>query len=312
MSIPHDHHFVPAFYLRQWCDSSGKLIEYTIKHRNLIAKPVGPDATGFEFDLYAFPELPPDQSQFIEQKFFDYADRTASDALQLHLTGRNGWTRELTSAWSRFVIALYLRHPDAMPELRAAAKNIWEYTGEDAKRRYDQMRQPEDPATYNEYLASCDQHTASKATMRLIIGLFDNERLGARVNNMEWGIVDLSASPLRLLTSDRPVELFDIGAPRGVISIPISPTMVFVAVNDPGTLDQLRRAKPKTIVASMNRYIVRRARRFVWASDESQTPYVRRHMSTMLEPKPFFPNLGKYGPASSIGIERQSESGVIE
>ena len=39
----------------------------------LVAKLVGRRATGFERDLYAFPELPPDKAQFIEQQFFDYA-----------------------------------------------------------------------------------------------------------------------------------------------------------------------------------------------------------------------------------------------
>src|ERR1700747_3219763 len=127
MSIPRDHHFIPAFYLRQWCGPDGKLCEYTIKRGKLIPKPVGPNATGYQFDLYAFPELPADQSQFIEQKFFDYADRTASDALKLHFVGNAAaWSSELISAWSRFVIALHLRHPDAMPELRTAAQAIWE------------------------------------------------------------------------------------------------------------------------------------------------------------------------------------------
>jgi len=35
--------------------------------------------------LYSFPELPPDAAQFLEQVFFDYADRVASDALRNHL-----------------------------------------------------------------------------------------------------------------------------------------------------------------------------------------------------------------------------------
>lgn len=39
MSIPRDHHFIPAFYLRQWCGAGDKLVEYTIKHRKLIPKP---------------------------------------------------------------------------------------------------------------------------------------------------------------------------------------------------------------------------------------------------------------------------------
>ena len=60
MSVPHDHHFIPAFYLTQWTAPDKKLVEYTIKNGKLIDKSVGPRATGWETDLYAFPELPPE------------------------------------------------------------------------------------------------------------------------------------------------------------------------------------------------------------------------------------------------------------
>ena len=195
----------------------------------------GPDATGFEFDLYAFNELPPDQAQHLEQKFFDYADRTASDALQLHLGGatERDWTPELINAWSRFVIGLHLRHADAMPELREAAKTIWEGSASKSQRRYEALRQPGDPATFDEYLARRDPLTPVKARVNLIMkAVLDNEIVRKRVNNMLWAVRDVSASPLRLLTSDRPVELFDVKEPRGIISLPISPTKLFVAVND--------------------------------------------------------------------------------
>jgi hypothetical protein len=82
MSYPLKHHFIPAFFLAQWTEADEKLIEYTIKHGKLIAKPVGPHATGYEPQLYSFPELPPEAAQFLEQVFFDYADRVASDALK--------------------------------------------------------------------------------------------------------------------------------------------------------------------------------------------------------------------------------------
>jgi hypothetical protein len=61
----------------------------------------------------------------MEQKFFAYADQNASDALDIHLgVSSIPWTGELTSAWSRFVLGIYLRHPDAMPELRVAAESM--------------------------------------------------------------------------------------------------------------------------------------------------------------------------------------------
>ena len=67
MGEPRDHHFMPRFFLKAWCDDSGKLIEYTKKNDKLISKSVGPGATGFQRDAYAFDKLPPDQVQFMEQ-----------------------------------------------------------------------------------------------------------------------------------------------------------------------------------------------------------------------------------------------------
>jgi hypothetical protein len=295
MSIPRDHHFIPAFYLRQWCDPAGKLVEYTIRYGKLIPKPVGPDATGYEFDLYAFPELPPDQSQFIEQKFFDYADRTASDALRLHLTNNaSGWTNELISAWSRFVIALHLRHPDAMPELRAAAQALWDGSGKASQHQYELIKQPSEPDTFDEFLARRDPLTPIKAKVNIIINVFDNEIVGEHVNRMKWAVMDLSASSHRLLTSDRPVGLFNIKDPKGMITLPISPTKLFVAVNNPQIFDHLRRKKQREIVSHVNTHLVTRARRFVWAADQSQTPFIQKRMSTRLEPTPFFPSLGNH------------------
>jgi Protein of unknown function (DUF4238) len=295
MNIPHDHHFVPVFYLQQWVGPTGKLIEYTIKQGRIIAKPVGPKATGFQTDLYEFPELPLDVRQFLEEKFFNYADRVAARALDMHLgVDRSVWSPELLSAWSRFVVALHLRHPDAMPELRRAAQAIWEGSGGAAQSAYEEIRKPGDPETFDEWLALRDPSIATKMHMNMIIKAFDNEILGTHINGMNWAVVDVSASPFPLLTSDRPVEIARLKEPQGVVSIPISPTKLFVAVNDPRTLDRLRATSPRDLVQNINEFVVGRARRFVWASDESQTRFIENHMSKKMEPTPLFPGIGQY------------------
>jgi hypothetical protein len=278
MGLPRDHHFIPAFYLRQWCDAEGKLVEYTLPYgRKLVAKPVGPDATGYEFDLYAFPELTPEQSQWLEQRFFDYADRTAADALKLHLSGiKDRWNAELVSAWSRFVIALHLRHPDAMPELRVAAKAIWEGGGAEQQRQYELIRKPGDPRTLDEAAEAIDPLIPARARLRLIAKAFDNELLGQHINGMIWDVIEVSRSPHRFLTSDRPVGLFSIKAPTGIISLPISPITVFVATNTEQVFARLRQRKAREIVQHVNKHLVSRARRFVWGADRSQQSFCRQ------------------------------------
>jgi hypothetical protein len=297
MNTPRDHHFIPAFYLKQWAGPHGKLIEYTRKGGKLIPKPVGPHSTGYERDLYAFPELPPDAAQFMEQVFFAYADQKASDALDNHLGPASlPWTSELVSAWSRFVIAIHLRHPDAMPELRAAATSIWIASGVDCQARYDATRKQTDPPTFDEYLAQRDPLAPVKMRVNLIIKALDNDVVGAHINQMTHAVIDISTSPSRFLTSDRPVELFNLQGSNGILSIPISPTKLFVAVNDDAILDKLRRSTPDELASHVNTYVASRARRFVWAQDVSQERFVEDKMSTKLEPTPLLPNIDRYEP----------------
>ena len=298
MSTPRKHHFIPAFFLKQWGAADGKLVEYSIKNGKVISKRVGPKSTGFEQDLYAFPELPPETAQFIEQQFFSYADRTASQALELHLRNaeRSAWTVELISAWSRFVIALYLRHPDAMPELRVAAQSVWGRSGIESQRRYEETRKPEDPTTFDEYIAIRDPLAAMKMRVNLIVKTFDNDIIGRHINNMRWAILDLSPARNRLLMSDRSVTFTYLKEARGYITLPIGPTKLFVAVNDPRTLEQLAQLKPSEIVRNANKFNVTLARRFVWAQDEMQTDFVRNNMSKAMEPLPLFPGIGWKGP----------------
>ena len=66
MSVPRDHHFIPAFYLSQWTGLDDKLVEYTKKRGKLIAKPVGPRSTGYETYLYKFPDLPSASAQYFQ------------------------------------------------------------------------------------------------------------------------------------------------------------------------------------------------------------------------------------------------------
>jgi hypothetical protein len=307
MSVPHDHHFIPAFYLRQWTISpDNKLIEYTIKNSKLVDKPVGPRSTGYEAHLYSFPEFPPETAQYLEQEFFNYLDDTASRALEIHLTGKGSWNNELVNAWSRFMLGIHLRHPDAMPELRAAAKSIWDKSGPKFEGEYARMRLPDDPETFDELLSSRDPLTDAKMRVNLIIKSFDNETVVSHLNKMHKAVVDLSSSPHKLLLSDRPVCFSNLQQPNGVAFLPISPTKLFVAVNEESVFARIQRNKPRNIVKNVNSFVVGRSRRFVWADDRSQTNFIKKYMSKNMESSPLFPNLDKYETPAGLPIGASS------
>ena len=307
MGDPHKHHFIPAFYLRGWHGPDKKLVEYTIKNRKLIPKPVGADGTGFQRDLYEFPELPSPLSQFLEKEFFNYADRTAFQALSMLLDDvpKHLWANELLSAWARFLVGLHTRHFDTIPDLRDAAKTLWVASGERSQRLYEEMRVPEDPDTFDEWIAQRDPLIPHKAAIDLMVAAMDVPEVGLHIIRMHWEVIEICNTPRRFLTSDRPVGMRMIKEPDGSITLPISPTKLFVAVNNADYLGEFRRWKHRKIVDQINLDHICRARRFVWATSQShwQNSFIRSYMSTKMEKPPFFPSLANYpSPGSESAI----------
>jgi hypothetical protein len=161
------------------------------------------------------------------------------------------------------------------------------------QREYEKYRSPEDPPTFDEYWAKRDALLPVKVRVNSVItAIFDNPNVGAHINNMVWGVADLSSAQHHLLTSDRPVMLAGIRQPEGSIALPISPTRLFLAANRKELLAQIHHKNPNNVVAALNGHVVSRARRFVYASDESQGRFIENRMSTSLEPTPLFPGFG--------------------
>jgi hypothetical protein len=302
MSVPRDHHFLPVFYLKQWASyTDGKLLEYTIKHGKLISKRVGPRGTGFETDLYSFPELPNQAAQYLESVVLQDFDNKASSALQQHLRmSSDPWDAEIRSAWSRFVMGLILRHPDVMQEIRVAAKSLWDKGHDETQRGYEAIRKPNDPVTFEEYMVLHDPTTELKARLNMIIRAFDNIQIGTHINSMKWAIVDLTGSPDILLTSDRPVTRYALSKPSGSLFLPISPRKLFLAANDQSTIDDLANGDEHEIVKKANALVVRRARRYVYSRDKWLHDFIKDNMSKEKETTPLFPDLTNPNPDRSI------------
>lgn len=290
---PRDHHYIPVFYLKQWCGPDKKLIEFTVKHGNFIPKPVGPKGTGFQTDLYAFPELPPESAQHMEDVFLKYADNTASLALQKLLTGNKDWTAELRSGWSRFLISLLIRHPDIMIELRAGAVASWKRTRPSSQARYEELKEPHFPATFDEYISTVDPLIPVKVTLNAIVNAFDNKRLGTQINGMHWAVIDLCKASHQLLTSDRPLQYQNLAKETGFISLPIGPTKLFLAANSPQSISNIRAKKADYVVKEVNKYVVSRARKFAIARDMSQADFITKYIHKNMEPTPLFPSFNE-------------------
>jgi hypothetical protein len=286
------HHFIPAFYLKQWAGApDGKLIEWSRPFKHVTPIRRHPNATAFQDDLYTFHDLLPEARQLFEQAFLRLTDDLASQALMRILNGQMHTLDDLRkSGWARFLMALRFRHPDVVPELKDAIAALWKDHDRFTKQSYECARSADDPATFDEYLARLSPDGQIRAQLDLLIASMDNEQIGRQIVSMEWAAFDVSAAAHRLLTSDWPVEL-SLGANPPMVSLPISPTLLFVACDGSDTLVRLSKDDPDRLVKTMNCYVVGCARRYVFSCDERQATFIRNRMSTSMVKPPFFPSL---------------------
>jgi hypothetical protein len=99
--------------------------------------------------------------------------------------------------------------------------------------------------------------------------------------DMNWWVLDFTKAGLSLITCDRPHMIFrTIRHPRGLIYIPLSPTLGFYASPDPNKGRQLRTQTPKSVVKEMNRWQAALAARFVHAADAEHTAFVEKRLRT--------------------------------
>ena len=109
MSEPKDHHFSPIFYLKSWCNSDEKLIEYSRPYQKVITNPEFPQNTGFERNLYTLHGVPNEKKQLIEKDYMSKAvDNNAAIALKILINrDQQKLTDKVRSDWTRFIMACW-------------------------------------------------------------------------------------------------------------------------------------------------------------------------------------------------------------
>ena len=141
--------------------------------------------------------------------------------------------------------------------------------------RYRASRREGDPETaYEDALQQLPNELAN-AHKVLLTQLIDFEAIGQIIINMIWAMLDVSAAPNTLLTSDRPsIRSHGLGHPDCLLTVPLSPGRLFVAANDIRQLHKLAAQPPRETVASANRVVVMVAVRNVYGTNHAQLAFV--------------------------------------
>jgi hypothetical protein len=290
------HHYIPVFYSKEWAGPDGRLCEYSRPYDVVKPKRVHPGGTGYVRGLYTVPRNDPRVAEYIEREFFKVTDDSASLVLAQLRSGQPiEWNSDNRSAWTRFILSLMLRNPEYVGRMAAEVADFFDPTSTELNDRYQQIKRPEDPETYEEYIALTG-HPAGRASAVAMQTIIDSPRMGGHLNQMRWSTITFKNPEHTLLTSDRPIIMTNgLVKPRDHLAIPIGPLAVFVATNTKESDDIIKNMNPRELMQQINERVTSQARQFVYGTDDSQLRFVENRLGKMVPSTPLDTRL-RLGP----------------
>jgi hypothetical protein len=284
------HHYIPVFYSREWTGLDGRLCEYSRPFREVKPRWTHPDGTGYVRGLYNVPKNDPRLSDFIERHFLRITDNGAAVvAQQLRNEGKIDFFSLDRSSWSRFIISLMLRNPEYVARMGAEVARFFDSKGR-YEERYHATKRPDDPDTYEEFIAKTVHHPAGPASVYAMQNLIDSPRMGGYLNQMRWAVVTYKNERHTLLTSDRPIIMSNgLIGPSDYLILPIGPRMLFLATNNIETEDRFRAISAGIFMAQVNNRVVSQARKYVYGTDNTQLRFVENRLGRMWPSMPLEP-----------------------
>jgi hypothetical protein len=275
------HHYIPVFYLKQWMGPKETVCEFSRPRNRVKTRHVHPDGTGYVRGLYAIDDLDPNVVNAIENMFLKPSDGTAAEALHC-LLREEPFTHpaRMRHAWTRFLLSLLLRYPEAIGQMKKQLR-------ENVERMYIDHRKPEEPETFAEYEATLGTNELARLHGKLMMDLMQDSKMGRLIFGMNWGVVAFTNCKHELLTSDRPIVSNKFPISANHMCFPISPTTLFFAGATEHAEREFRRLDPGKIMKVMNEFVASRARTYVWGRDASQLRFVENRLGRIGSPEPY-------------------------
>lgn len=281
MSEPNKHHYIPIFYSKQWAGANGNLCEFSRPYKTVAFKWKNPAATGYETGLYTMPGVPVDQAQKLEKLFMGMTDESAAKALKIFLEQTpTAFSSAERVGWARFLYAMTHRNPEKIASMRDKLAVDAPAAIEEYRAAYDSIRQPTDPATFDEFKAKFLSSERNMSPLNVIPFLLQSQRVLSHIAGMNFRTLRLKQFTGRtFLTSDRPVIMTNgLLKPDSHIVIPLSPLALFVADNTDAGYRFLKSLPTEKLVRTINEKVTEQSYRYVYGADTSQLAFVSKRL----------------------------------
>lgn len=255
--------------------------EFSRPYNRVTTRSPHPDGTGYARGLYAIDDLDHNVVNAIEDMFLKPSEGIAAEALHCLLREAPFTHPErMRHAWTRFVLSLLIRYPEAIAEMKKQLR-------QNVEQIYLKTRQPDEPETFAEYEAKLGTDELALVHEKLMMDLVLNSRMGRLIFDMHWGVIAFTGHKHELLTSDQPVVSNQFQISANHMCLPISPSMLFVACATEKAQNEFRALDAGHVMKVMNEFVVSRARTHVWGRNDAQLGFVEKRLARKKAPESY-------------------------
>jgi hypothetical protein len=234
-NIAREHHYLPEFYLRQFCDDNGHVTR-TFKGRDdaLHDGAFTPKKIGRERDLYSIHDAGPGfqaaRTDIIETEVFGPIDKDAAVALKVLIEqGPDGLTPAQREHWAMFVSSLLQRHPRYINERDVLARELVQ----DVIDKLGAQWGPPPPGR-RDVLASLSIERVARYSFRANLAKTIRDPSVVKYLSELFAVTITVPpdSPVKFVTGDRPVVVnFGERGPIHHLTLALSPTVLLFCKN---------------------------------------------------------------------------------
>lgn len=281
MPTHQNHHYVPAFLLREWQREDSKLSEFSWSNGRFNAARRQARSVAKEKHLYSTNrhlDIPDVQ---IERAVM--GPKVDDPAAIVHKKLLQGDVNRLTNAeqeyWSQFILSLLFRSPSAIDDLRIRGRDKLE-AGLTSTTEMDVVPEDRPELSLTQWTHWENPSAFEDLGVQTLELLITSEVLNPKILGATWGTVERHNSPHDFLISDKPLILVGDGlGGRFLLCLPLSPEQAFVAYSAPDIGKALATRPVSKFVKAVNLDTVRNAERYVYSTSDAQANFVQRYLA---------------------------------
>jgi hypothetical protein len=282
MNSQNNHHFIPAFLMREWEGGvDGKLSAMRWRRGQVVQDRYKAKSVAKQRHLYAIEKSGPEPNQALEREFMTKMidDPAALVHAAIVARGLDCLTEAQQYTWTRFLVSLVLRGPEAVEYVRARAIAALIEQLEADPGAFAEERAVVSAPTLRSYIEQQHPDVLNDFGHRALPTLIQTSGLNKLIFEAHWMTRRLSKQTRRLLIGDRPLALEGAVAAEFLLYLPVAPDLAFLAYNSPATAGRIRAMGEPLFVRYVNRLMVEQASTYVYGVDDDHRPLLESRLA---------------------------------